>query len=640
MNARRKIHYLVLGFVAALLLPASASAADGIYWASESGFVGAGNLDGSGTASTLFGSEGGPCGVAIDPAADKIFWANFSSGTIRVASLDGTGAASTLTNASSEGNPCGVAVDPAANKIYWANYSSGTIRVGNLDGSGTASTLFGSEGGPSGVAIDPAANKMYWTNQTSGTVRVGNLDGSGTASTLFGSESNPIGLAIDPAANKIYWANLSSGAIRVGNLDGSGTASTQFGGEASPAGVAIDPPANKIYWGNFGSGAIRVANLDGTGTASDLFTGQGLANFPVLLRAPTGTGPPTISGEPKVGEELSCSQGNWAPDLLGAFLFRAPRSSFEYQWLMDGGEIGGETAPTFTPTEPGTYACRVTASNQAGSSPQTSADVTVPAPQPPQTQVDSGPSGRTNDPTPTFTFSSPDTGASFECKLDSGSYSACSSPKTTQHLTDGPHTFYIRAKDSSANVDPTPASRSFTVRTASVGLSGRTLVVTAASGAKDNLAITRPSSSIVRVTDLSSGPYTGSGVHTGAGCTQSGDSTANCTGEIARVRVTAGDQNDQVVNSTVVRSLLNGGNGDDTLTGGSRNDTLTGGPDADTMKGMNGSDLLKARDLTSDTLINCDGGIGTPGSADRADLDKLPLDPNSVVKGCESKTRH
>jgi hypothetical protein len=441
------------------------------------------------------------------------------------------------------------------------------------------------------------------------------------------------------AADSIYWAS-ESGFVGAGNLDGSGTASTLFGGEASPAGMAIDPAANKIYWGNFGSGAIRVANLDGTGTASDLFTGQGLANFPVLLRAPTGTGPPTISGEPKVGEELSCSQGNWAPDLLGAFLFRAPRSSFEYQWLMDGGEIGGETAPTFTPTEPGTYACRVTASNQAGSSPQTSADVTVPAPQPPQTQVDSGPSGRTNDPTPTFTFSSPDTGASFQCKLDSGSYSACSSPKSTQHLTDGPHTFYVRAKDSSANVDPTPASRSFTVRTAAVRVSGRTLIVTAAPGAKDNLAITRPSSAILRVTDLPSGPYTGSGVHTGAGCTQSGDYTANCTGEIARVRVTASDQNYQVVNSTVVRSLLNGGNGDDTLTGGSRNDTLTGGLDADTMKGMNGSDLLKARDLTSDALINCDGGIGTPGSADKADLDELPLDPNSVVKGCESKTRH
>ncbi len=622
----------MLGFVAALLLPASASAADSIYWASESGFVGVGNLDGSGTASTLFGSEGGPCGVAIDPAADKIYWTNFSSGTVRVANLDGTGTASTLTNASSEGNPCGVAVDPAANKIYWANYSSGTIRVGNLDGSGSAATLFGSEGGPSGVAIDPAANKIYWTNQTSGTVRVANLDGSGTASTLFGSESNPIGLAIDPAANKIYWANLSSGAIRVANLDGSGTASDLFGSEASPAGVAIDPAANKIYWGNFGSGAIRVANLDGSGTASDLFTGQGLANFPVLLRAPTGTGPPTISGEPRVGEELSCSQGNWAPDLLGAFLFRAPRSSFEYQWLMDGGEIGGETAPTFTPTEPGTYACRVTASNQAGSSSQTSADVTVPA----QTQIDSGPSGRTNDPTPTFTFSSADTGASFKCKVDSGPYAACSSPFTTARLADGSHTFSVRAIDSAQNTDPTPATRTFTVRTAAVSVSGRSLIVTAAPGAKDNLAITRPSSSILRVTDLPSGPYTGSGVHTGAGCTQNGDSTANCTGEIVLVRVSAGDQNDKVVNSTAVRSSPNGGTGDDVLVGGSNDDTLIGGPGVDVLKGRGGNDLLLANDGTSDTLIDWT----VAGSADKADLDQLPLDPDSVVQGCESKTRH
>jgi hypothetical protein len=47
-----------------------------------------------------------------------------------------------------------------------------------------------------------------------------------------------------------------------------------------------------------------------------------------------------------------------------------------------------------------------------------------------------------------------------------------------------------------------------------------------------------------------------------------------------------------------------------------------------------GNDLLKARDRTSDKTINC--GAGT----DRADLDLHPKDPNSVVKGCERKTRH
>ena len=125
-------------------------------------------------------------------------------------------------------------------------------------------------------------------------------------------------------------------------------------------------------------------------------------------------------------------------------------------------------------------------------------------------------------------------------------------------------------------------------------------------------------------------PYTGSGVHTGTGCTRSGDYTANCSGEIARIRVLSKDQTDKVTNSTVVQSSLYGGDGNDTLTGGSSNDMLTGGAGADVMKGMNGNDQLFARDLTSDTTINCDGGT-TPGSGDKADLDLLPKDPNSAV---------
>ena len=110
------------------------------------------------------------------------------------------------------------------------------------------------------------------------------------------------------------------------------------------------------------------------------------------------------------------------------------------------------------------------------------------------------------------------------------------------------------------------------------------------------------------MTDLPSGAYTGSGVHTGAGCTRSGDYTANCSGEIARIQVTSGDQDRPGGQLDRVQSSLNGGDGNDTLTGGSGNDTLTGGAGADVMKGMNGNDQLFARDLTSDTTINCDGG--------------------------------
>jgi hypothetical protein len=257
----------------------------------------------------------------------------------------------------------------------------------------------------------------------------------------------------------------------------------------------------------------------------------------------------------------------------------------------------------------------------------------------PTTTITGGPNAATNDPTPTFTFSS-QPGAGFECKLDSGSYVSCGSPSTTPHLDDGLHVFSVRAKDSVGNVDPTPASRSFTVKTASVSISGPTLKVTSAAGAKDNLVITKPSASTLRVTDLAGGVYTGSGVRTGAGCSRSGDYTANCSASgITLIQIASADQIDKVTNSTAVKSSLNGGAGNDLLTGGSWNDTLVGSSGTDVFKGMNGSDQLFARDGANDTTINCDGG-SAPGGADKADLDLLPKDPNATVIGCETKTRH
>jgi Ca2+-binding RTX toxin-like protein len=258
---------------------------------------------------------------------------------------------------------------------------------------------------------------------------------------------------------------------------------------------------------------------------------------------------------------------------------------------------------------------------------------------PPDTTITSGPSGATNDPTPTLRFSSA-TGSGFQCRIDSGSFAPCHSPFTSKHLSDGAHAFYVRATGPWGKTDSTPDSRRFTVSTAAVSVSGSTLVIGAASGATDNLAITRPAPSELRITDFPSGAYAGSGVHVGPGCTRSGDYTANCRGVVARVQVSAGDQGDRVTNSTGVQSSLYGGKGGDALIGGSGSDLLKGGPAADTVRGMDGDDQLRARDLTSDTLINCDGGTGTPGVADRANLDKLPRDPGSVVQGCESMIRH
>ncbi len=82
---------------------------------------------------------------------------------------------------------------------------------------------------------------------------------------------------------------------------------------------------------------------------------------------------------------------------------------------------------------------------------------------PPNTIIDSDPGSLTNDPTATFTFSSTESGSSFECRVDSGGFAACGSPYTTAPLSDGEHSFRVRATDRAGNTDPTPAEHQFTV---------------------------------------------------------------------------------------------------------------------------------------------------------------------------------
>ena len=137
-----------------------------------------------------------PSGVAVDPANNKIYWTNQFSDEVRAGNLDGSGTAQTLF--SGEDNPIGVAADPAAGKIYWTDLNSGTVRVGPLGGStvGAAQTLFNAASPRR--ASDRPHNEQDLLDQLD--VRVGDPgrepDGSGTPSTLFSGESTSLFAAL------------------------------------------------------------------------------------------------------------------------------------------------------------------------------------------------------------------------------------------------------------------------------------------------------------------------------------------------------------------------------------------------------------------------------------------------------------
>ncbi len=70
----------------------------------------------------------------------------------------------------------------------------------------------------------------------------------------------------------------------------------------------------------------------------------------------------------------------------------------------------------------------------------------------PTTTITSAPSATNLTITATFSFSANESGSTFQCKTDSGSYSSCTSPKIYTGLSNSSHTFYVTATDTAGNV--------------------------------------------------------------------------------------------------------------------------------------------------------------------------------------------
>ena len=215
------------------------------------------------------GDLGSPIGIALDVAAGKMYWTDWSTASIQRANLDGS-QVETLVSAGLE-HPFRIALDVAAGKMYWTDWSTARIQRANLDGSQVETLVSTGLGSPIGIALDVAAGKMYWADIASARIQRANLDGSQVETLVDGLDS-PDGIALDVAAGKMYWTTFASARIQRANLDGS-QVETLVDGLDSPDGIALDVAAGKMYWTAFASARIQRANFDGSQVETLVSTG-------------------------------------------------------------------------------------------------------------------------------------------------------------------------------------------------------------------------------------------------------------------------------------------------------------------------------------------------------------------------------
>ena len=83
----------------------------------------------------------------------------------------------------------------------------------------------------------------------------------------------------------------------------------------------------------------------------------------------------------------------------------------------------------------------------------------------PDTTITGKPDNPTNLKDASFEFSASEVGSTFQCQLDGGAFAPCTSPASYSALSDGSHTFSVKATDAVGNTKATPSSYTWTIYT-------------------------------------------------------------------------------------------------------------------------------------------------------------------------------
>jgi uncharacterized protein YfaP (DUF2135 family) len=172
----------------------------------------------------------------------------------------------------------------------------------------------------------------------------------------------------------------------------------------------------------------------------------------------------TVDNTAPLAANLTATPANPTNQTSASFSFTG-ESGATFQCTLDGAAFAVCTSPkAYSGLADGGHTFQVRQTDAAGNTgPAASRTWTVDATSPVAPTITAGPSGTTNQTSASFSFTG-EAGASFECQLDGGGFSACTSPKAYSGLADGSHTFQVRQTDTAGNTGPA-ASRNWTVDT-------------------------------------------------------------------------------------------------------------------------------------------------------------------------------
>ena len=148
-----------------------------------------------------------------------------------------------------------------------------------------------------------------------------------------------------------------------------------------------------------------------------------------------------------------------------SFTFTSNEAGSTFQCRLDTAAFATCTSPrNFTGLAAGTHTFEVRATDTANNTDPSPASFTwVIDGTAPNTTIISGPASPTNQTSATFTFDSNEVGSTFQCRLDTPTWTPCTSPISYSALATGGHTFRVRAIDQAGNTDGSPALFSWSI---------------------------------------------------------------------------------------------------------------------------------------------------------------------------------